>query len=55
VPFTVLPHDDDLEARMRHDEIVASHPGVRFVRLTDDRAVLVRGERSEVVGSPFTA
>jgi dipeptidase E len=51
-PFTVLPHDNDPEARVIHDEIVAAHPSVRFVRLTDDRAVLVRGDFVEVVDSP---
>jgi dipeptidase E len=55
VPFTVLPHDGDPEARMRHDEIVAAHPDVRFVRLTDDRAVAVRGNAVEVVDSPSLA
>src|SRR5262249_59915576 len=44
VPFTVLPHDDDPETRHRHDEIAAAHPDVEFLRLTDKRAVLVRGD-----------
>lgn len=52
VPFTVLPHDDDPETRARHDEIAVAHPGVEFVRLTDERAVLVRGDAAEVVASP---
>jgi len=55
VPFSVLPHDDDPEARAVHDEIVAAHPTVRFIRLTDERAVLVRDAAAEVVDSPFVA
>jgi dipeptidase E len=55
VPFTVLPHDDDPEIRTRHDEIVAAHPGVEFVRLTDDRALVVHGDTAEVVDSPSPA
>jgi dipeptidase E len=55
VPFTVLPHDDDPEALARHDEIVAAHPAASFVRLTDDRAVLVRGDTAEVADSPSLA
>lgn len=52
VPFTVLPHDDDPEACAHHDRIVAAHPAAEFIRLTDDRAVVVRGEDVEVVDSP---
>jgi len=52
VPFTVLPHDDDPETAGRHDEIVAAHAGVEFVRLTDEQAVLVRGDAAAVVDSP---
>jgi dipeptidase E len=55
VSFTVLPHDDDPETHARHDEIVVAHPGVEFVRLTDERAVLVRGDVAEVVVSPSLA
>jgi dipeptidase E len=55
VPFTVLPHDQEPEYRERHDEIVAAHPAVSFVRLADDRAVLVRGDTVEVVNSPSLA
>lgn len=55
VPFTVLPHDDDPEAHDRHDEIVAAHPSVRFVRLDDSSAVLVQGATAEVVDSPSVA
>jgi dipeptidase E len=51
--FTVLPHDNYPEARAIHDEIEAGHPSTRFVRLTDDRAVLVRGDAVSVVESPF--
>jgi dipeptidase E len=55
VPFTVLPHDQDPEARVLHDEIVASHPSVRFIRVADGRAVLVRGDSAELVDSPLLA
>jgi dipeptidase E len=55
VDFTVLPHDHERERRARHDEIVAAHPELRFVRLADDRAVLVRGDAAEVVDSPLLA
>jgi hypothetical protein len=55
VPFLVLPHDDDPEVRTRNDAIVALHHDADFVRLTDDRAVLVRGDRVEVVDSPSLA
>lgn len=55
VPFTVLPHDQYPEARALHDEIVAAHPSVRFIRLADGRAVLVRGDSVEVVDSPVQA
>ena len=52
VPFTVLPHDDDPEARERHDAIVADHPEHDFVRLGDNCAVVVRDDTAEVVDSP---
>jgi len=52
VPFIVLPHDQEPEFRERHDEIEAAHPSIPFVRLADDRAVLVRGEAVAVVESP---
>jgi len=55
VPFTVLPHDDDPETAAIHDDIVAAYPSTPFVRLADDRAVLVRGEGAEVVDSPSLA
>jgi dipeptidase E len=55
VPFTVLPHDDDPEAHARHDEIAVAHSGIEFVRLTDERAVLVRGHAADVVDSPLLA
>jgi dipeptidase E len=55
VPFTVLPHDDDPETAAIHDDIVAAHPSTAFVRLTDDRAVVVRADAVEVVDSPSLA
>ena len=55
VPFVVLPHDNDPETCARHDEIVAAHPTVDFVRLTDERAMLVRGDVVELVDSPSSA
>jgi dipeptidase E len=55
VPFTVLPHDNYPEAREQHDEIVAAHPAAHFIRLADDRAVLVRGGSVDVVDSPSLA
>lgn len=55
VPFTVLPHDNQEEARLLHNEIEAEHRYVPFIRLSDDRAVVVRGDDSEVVDSPSTA
>jgi dipeptidase E len=55
VPFAVLPHDQESEFRERHDESVAAHPSLQFVRLTDDRAVLVRGDSVKVVDSPLLA
>jgi dipeptidase E len=54
-PFTVLPHDNDPEVAPIHDEIVAAHPSTQFVRLADDRAVLVRGDGMEVVDSRLVA
>ena len=55
VPFTVLPHDQDPEAREIHDAIVDANPAVPFCRLADGRAVLVRGDTAEVVDSPVVA
>jgi dipeptidase E len=55
VPFTVLPHDNDPEARAIHDEIEAAHPSLSFLRLHDGSAVLVRGDAVEVVDSPSLA
>jgi dipeptidase E len=54
-PFTVLPHDNEAEVAAIHDEIVVAHPSMQFVRLADDRAVLVRGDSMEVVDSPLLA
>jgi dipeptidase E len=53
VPFAVLPHDQEPEFRVRHDETVAAHPDGLYIRLTDDRAVAVRGGDVEVVDSPL--
>jgi dipeptidase E len=53
VDFAVLPHDHEPGRRARHDALVAANPGRRAFRLTDDRAVLVRGPDVEVVGSPL--
>jgi dipeptidase E len=55
VPFTVLPHDNVPEAGPLFDEIVATYPAAHFVRLADDRAVLVRGDAVDVVDSPSLA
>lgn len=55
VPFIVLPHDNQPEARLLHNEIEAEHRYVPLIRLSDDRAVLVRGDDVEVVDSPSTA
>jgi dipeptidase E len=52
VPFSVLPHDQDPERATRHDRLVAEHPDVEFIRLTDDRAVVVRGVDAALVESP---
>jgi hypothetical protein len=51
----VLPHDNYPEARALHDEIVAAHPSVQFVRLMDGTAALVRGDAVDVVDSPALA
>jgi len=53
VPFSVLPHDQEPEFRARHDETVAAHPDGEYIRLTDDRAVVVRGDAVEIVNSPL--
>jgi dipeptidase E len=50
--FTVLPHDHEPERAARHDRITAAYPERRFIRLTDDRAVLVRGSMEEVIELP---
>ena len=49
VDVTILPHDQEPERSALHDEIVAAHPERQFVRLTDERAVLVRGAAIEIV------
>jgi hypothetical protein len=53
--FVFVPTAAGPDAEEIHDAIVAAHPAVEFVRLTDDRAVLVRGEAAEVVASPSPA
>jgi dipeptidase E len=53
VGFTVLPHDQEPERAQRHGALVAAHPELEFVRLPDDRAVVVRGAEAEVVDSPL--
>jgi peptidase E len=52
VDFTVLPHDQEPEAAAHHDELVAADPGSAYIRLSDDRAVVVRGQTVTVVDSP---
>lgn len=52
VDFSVLPHDQDPERTERNTSLVAAHPERRFVRLADDRAVVVRGDEVKVVHSP---
>ena len=49
VDFTILPHDQEPGRSVLYDRIVAAHPERQFVRLTDERAVLVRGAAIEVV------
>jgi hypothetical protein len=55
VDFTVLPHDQEPEFQARNDEIVAAHPSLPFIRLTDDQALLVRGDEADVVESQLLA
>ena len=55
VGFGVLPHDQDPECAERHEAIVAAHPLLELVRLSDGRAVVVRGEDWQVVDSPHLA
>jgi dipeptidase E len=52
VDFMILPHDQEPDRAARHDGIVASHPEHEFVRLTDEMAVVVRGDEREVVALP---
>lgn len=52
VAFSVLPHDQDPEFAAHHDESVAGHPEREFVRLTDELAVVVRGDEWEIVAPP---
>ncbi len=55
VAFSVLPHDQEPERTAHHEQVVANHPSIPFVRLADDRAVVVRGEDARVVDSPHLA
>lgn len=49
VGFTVLPHDQEPEPAARHDDLVATNPDASFIRLSDGRVALVRGESVEIV------
>lgn len=49
VGFSVLPHDQEPESRAYHDAAVAAGAEFELVRLTDDRAVVVRGDDVEIV------
>jgi dipeptidase E len=53
VGFIVLPHDQEPERAARHDRLVAEHPEVEFVRLRDDRAIIVSGDDVVAVDSPL--
>lgn len=55
VRITVLPHDDEPGRAEHHAALVAAHPERELVRLTDDRAVVVRGDEWEIVDSPHLA
>lgn len=55
VGFTVLPHDGEEDRVARYDELVASYPELDLVRLTDDHAVVVRGEETEIVDARVLA
>lgn len=52
VRVSVLPHYQDPESRAYHDAAVAAGAAFELVRLTDDEAVVVRGDDWEVVDSP---
>jgi len=52
VDFSILPHDQEPESRAYHDEAIAAGAAFELIRLTDDRAVVVRGDDWEVVDSP---
>ncbi len=52
VGFTVLPHDGEPDRVGRYDELVAAYPELEFVRLTDEQALVVRGDAAEVVSAP---
>jgi dipeptidase E len=53
VDFSILPHDQEPARALRHDAIVAAHPEREFVRLKDDQAVAVLGDRLELVTAPM--
>lgn len=55
VGFSVLAHDHEPERAARHAALVAAHPDREFVRLTDESAVVVRGDAREIVRSPLLA
>lgn len=55
VGFTVLPHDQDPEFAAHHDESVTGHPEREFLRLTDELAVVVRGDERKVVSVSLPA
>jgi dipeptidase E len=55
VDFTVLPHHQNPDRRALNDAAAGECPGRRFVPLTDEEAVVVAGERCEIVPSPILA
>lgn len=55
VGIAVLPHDDEPDRAAHHEALVAANPERELVRLTDERAVVVRGDEWEVVDSPYLA
>jgi dipeptidase E len=52
VGFSILPHDQDPDCAEHHDAVVSAVASGDFIRLTDDRAVLVHGDTWQVVESP---
>ena len=55
VGFSILPHDQDPECAEHHDAVVSAAAPGDFIRLTDDRAVVVHGDAWQVVESPDVA